>query len=136
MSYNHENTIFNNKKISVILMPAYEILLKTFTTRKIFYLNTINKFLSDTKTKIPALNNRNLTINGKSYRDYLEKLTSLKGASLHSSYIRQLKSLENDGILRKDQMSKVSCKGTSPRHCRRGAMRYAPSSLGRGFRFR
>jgi len=85
------------------LMLDYNILLKTFTARKIIYLNTISKIISDAKTRIPALNNKNYKIDGKLYRAYLEGITALKGASLHSSYIRQLQSLEKDGIFCRDK---------------------------------
>jgi len=84
-------------------MPTYDILLKTFTTRKLNYLFAISKFVCDTRTPIPPLNNNDYRINGESYRTYLEKLTSLTGTSLHSSYIRQLESLEIDKLLFKDK---------------------------------
>ena len=88
-------------------MPIYEILLKSFTTRKILYLYIIRKLVHDTKTPIPSLNNKNYKINGDSYRKYLEQLTSLKGPSLQSSYIRQLESLEKDGIILKYKNSSL-----------------------------
>lgn len=83
-------------------MPIYDIILKSFTPRKINYLCTISKLVSDTKTPIPTINNKHYFLNGIFFREYLEKITSLTGASLHSSYIRILNSFKIDKILFKD----------------------------------
>ena len=82
-------------------MSPYEILLRTFTVRKIMFLYGISQRVFDTKNPIPIVNKPDPGTEEKSYKKYLERLTSLKGPSLHSSYLQQLAAMERGGIFEK-----------------------------------